>query len=577
MFYRNKAINTALTTLLLANFSSLAWAQDYIAPPMVSIPAGTFMMGAEGGDPAILPIHSVSVNAFLMSKYTVTVAEFKKFAEETGFKRDSTCNDFIDKEGLRGPTHQGSGRWDSHRYTYSEYQPVVCISRQDANAYAAWLGEKSGRHYRLPTEIEWEYAAKASTTTKYFWGDDPLQTQACKYGNFADYTGEHTNNKLYGLSNIGFVGTVNCDDGEAYNAIVGLYRPNPFGLYDMSGNVAEFLNTCYTPNGYETKTSLTDESCEFTVHRGGNWHYPASPTSTRGRIKKSGWNVDAGIGFRLVIEGSKPVLDATTAGFEKQLAQAQSKRLTEREALLPAPKASFLIDLGNGSYSLNWQPVKDKRVTGYAIYQSNSPQSHFYGGYYQKHYQKIKSVPAEQYTTTVNLPKEGGSYRVVALSSNTMSLPGPKAVVGGSKTTVSLPGRIDLRHATQLENVPMYYFPATDTRPAAYNIFKTNKNFDQTEVNITFNTKIANTGWYQLNYSGRTFQQGEFFKLWQGNRLAGSIGFDAKVDDKSSTRHKVYLEAGEHELQITVLRDKFDRWGLGWLNLTETTAPELNN
>lgn len=82
--------------------ASTAWAQDYIAPPLVKIPAGTFLMGSEGGDPATMPIQPVSVSAFQFAKYPVTVAEFRKFAEDTGFKREFTCNDFIDKEGLRG-------------------------------------------------------------------------------------------------------------------------------------------------------------------------------------------------------------------------------------------------------------------------------------------------------------------------------------------------------------------------------------------------------------------------------------------------------------------------------------------
>ena len=569
MLNRKKANAAFITTLLLSSCSTFLNAQEYITPPMVSIPAGTFMMGDEGGDPAISPMHSVSVDAFQMSKYTVTVAEFRKFAVDTGFTRDTTCNDFIDKDGLRGPTHQGSGRWDNHRSTYSDYQPVVCISREDANAYAKWLSDKTGKNYRLPTEVEWEYAAKANTTTRFYWGNDPALTQACKYGNFADYTGEYTNNALYSLSNIGFVGLVNCDDGEAYNAIVGLYRPNPFGLYDMSGNVAEFVNSCYEPNGYGIHTKLSDEHCEFTVHRGGTWHYPASPTSTRGRFKKSGWNVDNNIGFRLVKDGGKAAIPSSTATFENQLKQAQLKRLKERARLLPAPESANLISQGDKGYTLNWTPVKDERVTGYAIYRSTSKLAHLYGGDYRKHYEKIKTLPANQFSAQVTLPSEGGSLRIVALSNNGSSLPSPKAIAISGQEAVTVPGRFDMRHAVKLDNVFMYYFPKTDTKPEAYNVFKTNKNFDQTQVSITFKASVTKSGWYYLNYSGRSFEQGEFFKLWQGNRLAGTVNFNSEIDDKISTRHKVYLDEGEHTLELTVLRNKFDRWGLGWLKFTE--------
>lgn len=577
MLTRNKALAAISTTLLLASYSTLLKAQDHIVPPMVSIPSGTFMMGAEGGDPAILPMHSVSVDAFQMSKYTVTVAEFRKFAKDTGFTRDSNCNDFIDKDGLRGPTHQGSGRWDNHRSTYSDYQPVVCISREDASAYAKWLSDKTGHNYRLPTEVEWEYAAKANTTTRFYWGNDPTLAQACKYGNFADYSGEYTNNVLYGLSNIGFVGMVNCDDGEAYNAIVGLYRPNPFGLYDILGNVAEFVNACYNPNGYSIQTTLTDKHCEFTVHRGGTWHYPASPPSTRGRFKKSGWNVDNNIGFRLVMDQDKAVNHPSTVTFEAQLKQAQLKRLSERSRLLPAPDTAQLLSQGNNAYTLNWTPVKDERVTGYAIYRSTSTRAHLYGGYYRKHYEKIKTVAANQFSTQVTLPSEGGSLLVVALSKNGSSLPSPKAIAISGQDVVAVPGRFDMRHATELDNVFMYYFAKTDTKPEAYNVFKTNKNFDQTEVSISFKASISKSGWYYLNYSGHSFEQGEFFKLWQGNRLAGIVNFNSEIDDKESTRHKVYLYEGEHFLELTVLRNKFDRWGLGWLKFTQASSTKNIN
>ncbi|MEO2266067.1 SUMF1/EgtB/PvdO family nonheme iron enzyme [Pseudoalteromonas sp. YIC-656] len=570
MLTRKNASLAFITPLLLSIFTTSLDAKDYIIPPMVTIPAGTFMMGAEGGDPAISPMHSVAVDAFQMSKYTVTVAEFRKFAEDTGFTRDATCNDSIDRDGLRGPTHQGSGRWDNHRSSYSDYQPVVCISREDANAYAAWLSDKTGHSYRLPTEVEWEYAAKANTSTRFFWGNDPTLTQACKYGNFADFTGEYTNNTRYGLSNIGFVGMVNCDDGEAYNAIVGLYRPNPFGLYDMSGNVAEYLNACYDPNGYSINTKLTDENCEYTAHRGGTWHYPAAPTSTRGRFKKSGWNVDNNIGFRLVMDTDTVVSSPSTATFEIQLKQAQLKRLSQRARLIPAPDSVHLVSQSDGSFILNWTPVKDERISGYAIYRSTSTLAHLYGGDYREHYEKIKTVPAHQFSAQVVLPSEGGSLRVVALSNNGSSLPSPKAIAISAQEVVTVPGHFDMRHAAELDNVFMYYFPKTDTKPEAYNVFKTNKNFDQTEVSIRFNAYIAKSGWYYLNYSGRSFEQGEFFKLWQGNRLAGIVEFNSEIDDKKSERHKVYLDEGEHTLEITVLRTKFDRWGLGWLKFTES-------
>lgn len=557
--------------ILLAGATNSINAKEYIVPPMVSIPAGSFMMGTEGGDPATQPIHSVHVDKFQMGKYAVTVAEFRKFAQDTGYKRDSTCNDFIDKEGLRGPTYEGTGRWDKHRESHSEFQPVVCISWQDANAYADWLSEKTGQNFRLPSEQEWEYAAKAHTTTRYFWGEDPNMTQACKYGNFADLTGEYSNNETYGLSNVGWIGHVNCDDGEAYNAIVGLYRPNPFGLYDMLGNTSEFVNSCYDEKGYNAGTNKDQDvaHCEFVVHRGGNWHYPAVPVSTRNRWKLEGWNVGSDIGFRLVLDGEHDQLAVSNAEFETQLKQAQSRRLSARKVLLPAPQSTQIAHITGNKYMLSWQPVDDIRVTGYEILRATASHAHLFAGYYRKHFQKVKTVPANTTSTSVELTTQGGSFRVVAISKEQSSLSSPSAVIVESPEIVSIPGRFDMRYATSLHNVPLYFFEANDKRPEAYNVFKTNKNSDNSLVSATFNIEVKQSGHYLINYNGRTFHKGGFFKLWLGNQLLSEIDYNPDIDDKTSSRHKVYLEQGRHQLELTVMRDKFDRWGLGWLEFTQ--------
>ncbi len=559
------------SVLFLAGVTSHAMAQDYIAPAMVNIPAGKFMMGAEGGDPATLPIHPVSVDAFQMGKYAITVAEFRKFAQDTGFSRESTCNDYIDNQGLRGPTHKGSGRWDNNRYTYSDYQPVTCISWQDANAYAAWLSKKTGIGYRLPTEQEWEYAAKANTTTRYFWGDDPTLTQACKYGNFADFTGEYTNNQKYGLSNRGWIEHVNCDDGEPYVAIVGLYRPNPFGLYDMLGNVSEFVDGCYSETGYKIDLLTKEDAnqCEYLPHRGGNWHYPADPATTRDRWKREGWNVGTGRTFRLVIDGHEVSNHSSTSQFEGALKKAQVNRIQTREKLLLAPQNAQVVKDQSRGYTLTWTPSNDSRVVGYDIYRSKTHMSHFYGGYYDAHYEKIKTVPANKFSARVSLPSEGGSFRVVALANKQQSLPSRKAIVFVEPDAVALPSKFDMRYATRLDNVTMRYFSATDKLPEAYNIFKTNKDSDKSEVSINFKVDVESSGWYQLNYSGRTFHKGEFFKVWQGDKLLAVIDHDPDVDDKVSDRHKVFIDKGTHQLQLTVMRTKFDMWGLGWLKFSK--------
>ncbi len=572
-----KSISSRTLNILLLSVGTVSTtcAQDYIVPPMVNIPAGNFMMGAEGGDPATLPIHPVSVDAFQLGKYTVTVAEFRKFADDTGFTRESTCNDFIDKDGLRGPKHLGSGRWDKHRHSYSDYQPVTCISWQDANAYADWLSEKTAVQYRLPTEEEWEYAAKANTTSRYFWGDDPDMSKACLYGNFADQTGEHVNNKKYGMSNVGWIEHANCDDTEAYNAMVGLYRPNPFGLYDIDGNVGQYLNSCYFEDGYKVraKEAMDVKKCEFIVHRGGNWHYPAQPHATRNRFKREGWNVGTGMGFRLAVNGHNNNAEASTVKFEKSLKQAQTKHLATRSKIPAAPKNTQLVkiqsDNKGNSYKLSWQTSSDLRVMGYEIYQSKTRYAHLYGGFYQNHYQKLQTVNASENSIEVTLPVTGGSFRVISVTDKDTSLPSQIVTVFVEPEAVELPGKINMQDTIALENIPLYHREARVDKSELYYLFKTNKGSDQSEVTASFNVNVNKSAWYTLNYRGGTFQTGEFFKLWQNNTLVGKIYYDADIDDKTSNRHKVFLEKGNQTLQISVLRDGFDRWSMVWLKFTE--------
>ncbi len=549
-------------------------AQEYIVPPMVNIPAGNFMMGAEGGDTAAQPIHPESVAAFQMGKYAVTVAEFRNFAIETGFNPESTCGDNIGSQGLGGPKKLGTGRWDKHRYSYSDYQPVTCVSWQDANAYAKWLSNKTGIQYRLPTEQEWEYSAKANTSSRHFWGDDLDLTQACLYGNFADKTGEHVNNNKYGLSNVGWIEHADCDDGEAYNAIVGLYRANPFGLYDIVGNAGEFLNSCYFEDGYKARSKEEDDvnNCEFITHRGGGWHYPAQPHSIRDRYKREGWNRVASLTFRLAVTGHNNHSDASTIDFEQSLKKAQVQRIATR-AKLPTTTTNLQLvkkagNNENSSYNLSWQPSTEHGVTGYEIYQSNSPYAHLYGGYYKNHYKKVHSVNADVHSLEVNLSTGMGSFRIVTKTNTQFSLPSKPVAVAVEPDVVALPGRIYMNNTAALKNISLYKSTRKDN-PEPYYLFKTNKNSDHSLVTSTFNIDVKKSAWYRLNYRGKSFHSAPFFKLWQNNTLLGEFSYDAEIDDKTSSRHKVYLQQGSHSLQLSVLREGFDMWSMSWLEFTQ--------
>lgn len=136
------------------------------------------------------------------------------------------------------------------------------MSWQEAKDYTEWLSQQTGHRYRLPTETEWEYAARAGTAASRYWGDDP--NQGCFYGNAADLDGKKV-----------FVGwtTMQCRDGYIYTAPAGSYRNNDYGLHDMLGNVLEWTCSLYAQDYRAPSQSCEEpESERQFVVRGGSWN-----------------------------------------------------------------------------------------------------------------------------------------------------------------------------------------------------------------------------------------------------------------------------------------------------------------
>ena len=262
---------------------------------MVSIPGGTFRMGDlnGGGDKDERPVHSVTVPTFKLGKYEVTVGQFRRFVEATGYRTDAERN-ADGNEGCR--TYTGNGwswtwgrSWQKPGFAIDDTQPVVCVSWNDAQAFIEWLAAQTGESYRLPSEAEWEYAARAGSATKYHYGDS--ESQLCRYANHTDTsTGFDWRNK-------------SCSDGVGNRtATVGRYQPNSYGLYDMHGNVWEWAEDCWNESYRGAPTNgrvWTSGDCSRRVLRGGAWYaYPRDLRSpSRSRAPRSAR--DDGLGFRL--------------------------------------------------------------------------------------------------------------------------------------------------------------------------------------------------------------------------------------------------------------------------------------
>jgi formylglycine-generating enzyme required for sulfatase activity len=262
-------------------------------PDLVSIPAGKFRMGSDADadmDRAEeRPAHEVAIaKPFALMTKEVTRDQFAAFAKETGREIDTGCH----------AADGGDGKWRDQGTFLDpgiEQQgshPVVCISETDAADYADWLSQKTGRQYRLPSEAEWEYAARAGKKTAWPWGND-VGKNGCKSVNAMDASGH----RQYPINE-----PMQCDDGFVTTAPAGSFPANAWGLYDMLGNVWELVSDCWhdTYDGAPNDGSSWDSgSCSGHVMRGGAWLENPWDTRFATRWQNESGGKDTATGFRL--------------------------------------------------------------------------------------------------------------------------------------------------------------------------------------------------------------------------------------------------------------------------------------
>lgn len=251
-------------------------------PEMVVIPAGEFTMGSppneDEGTYSEGPTGVVSVSSFALGRYEVTRAQFETYATDVGAQLSGCLS-------WNGSSASG---WQSPGFEQTPSDPVVCVSWEDANAFTEWLGLRAKQAYRLASEAEWEYAARAGTTTRRYWGNSPLN--ACGYANVADETAR----KSFPTWTIH-----ECADGFTFTAPAGRFRPNAFGLYDVLGNAWEWTQDCWNDNYTGAPTNSgpwTTGDCRLRVQRGGSFitSPPGVRSAMRGPIATAVRNTDAG-------------------------------------------------------------------------------------------------------------------------------------------------------------------------------------------------------------------------------------------------------------------------------------------
>jgi formylglycine-generating enzyme required for sulfatase activity len=272
-------------------------------PEMVVVPAGTFVMGTPASTLERVEVRAETETSVIriarplaLGRHEVTRGEFAEFIRESGHEIrpgcrtwDATLGRFND-DGRRTWSNPGvpAEPTDTH--------PVSCVAWADAQAYARWLSQKTQRRYRLPSEAEWEYAARAGTSSLRFWGDAP--EDGCDFANTYDTAGR-TAYRL-GWANAG------CADGFPDVAPVGQFRPNAFGLHDMIGNVWEWVEDCaagsYVGRPKDGSAWTWLGGCKRRVMRGGGWI--TAPERSRSGFHGDGDDTDRAdySGFRVALD-----------------------------------------------------------------------------------------------------------------------------------------------------------------------------------------------------------------------------------------------------------------------------------
>jgi formylglycine-generating enzyme required for sulfatase activity len=263
-----------------------------LCPEMVEIPEGYFQMGSPPHHHRATnetPQHTVRFAVpFAIGKFEVTIDQFAAFVDATGYRPASQCavyamdlDQWVAKPAsFREPSYPVTGN-----------HPAACVNWNDAKAYAAWLGEKTGKPYRLASEAEWEYAARAGTTTLFSFGEAD-HPSPCDYAKLADASTRFSWRLETCSSNHGH-GT----------APVGTHRPNSWGVHDMHGNVWEWVEDCwhdtYVNAPADGSAWLASGNCNRRPTRGGSWHNPVIALRVAHRTHFHVTSATAHRGFRV--------------------------------------------------------------------------------------------------------------------------------------------------------------------------------------------------------------------------------------------------------------------------------------
>ncbi len=278
--------------------------------------AGIILPEGDGVDDE-QPRHRVKITrSFYMGQYEVTKEQFAKFVKATLYETDAEK----DEKGswgydikLQDFKRSREFSWRNTGWPQTDQDPVTFVTWNDAKAFCRWLGEKEGRKYRLPTEAEWEYCCRAGSDKRFVAGD--IQDSLQGYGNVRDVSYQ----KKFVYEDYNKYPCCRFEDGWVFTAPVGRFQPNPFGLHDMNGNVAEWCEDVFDERAYKSRKGVTLDPLVAAgsanrVLRGGSWFFNPSSTRSSDRYSLPPATRDGNDGFRVVLVVSEKVSPAAKNG-----------------------------------------------------------------------------------------------------------------------------------------------------------------------------------------------------------------------------------------------------------------------
>jgi formylglycine-generating enzyme len=273
-------------------------------PEMVVIPAGTAILGAGGDDKFSnadeLPERTFTLRApFLVSRYEITLDQYEAFVRATNRAVGGDC--LTDRRKRGDWQYDAATTFRDPGFEQGGDHPVACVNWDEAQAYVAWLNTQSSGGYRLLSEAEWEYVARggAKQNLAYPWGNDPAR--GCPFANVFDRTAMRA---YVGMDTSGYkvFDPMDCSDGRLNTSPVGALKPNAFGVHDIIGNVAEWVEDCYSA----TREHLSQAgapppqtTCAKRLAKGGSWGTLAHNVRIAERLPYAGTHRDDSIGIRV--------------------------------------------------------------------------------------------------------------------------------------------------------------------------------------------------------------------------------------------------------------------------------------